>query len=157
MTIKLMKTVALSLVLILVAIGLSRDPEPQHLSRSELKIGGVVVGQPEQEIIDRLGAPRDMTSLASGVLLAYPDLDVYIGVGDRRVAEIVSRGAFNCTPGGVCPGMPVSAAGQAYGSPVVVNREQGSFLEYAPAGSKCRLQLIARRGIIKSLRVTCNP
>ncbi len=149
-----MKAITLSLLL-LSLVGVSRSAEKQHIAETELNLGGVVVGQSEQDVIKRLGAPRKRTDTGEGYLFAYPGLDVY--VGSYGVFDVVSKSAEHCTPSKVCPGMPVSKVKQAYGDPVVAEREQGTFLEYTPEDSTCWLQVSAPKDIIRSLRIACQP
>jgi hypothetical protein len=141
------------LLLLLTGVGLGADN--QHIGEAELSLGGVVAGQLEQDVIKRHGAPRERAHTGVGCLLAYPGLDVYVGVKGYGVFYVVSKSASHCTPSGVCPGMPVSVLTRAYGTPVVAEREQGPFLEYIPPGSTCWLQVSAPKGIIRSLRIAC--
>lgn len=152
-----MKTTTLSLLLLLSLAGVSSAAEKQHIAEAELSLGGVVVGQSEKDVIKRQGAPRKRTDMGEGFLLAYPGLDVYVGAEGYGVFDVVSKSAAYCTPSKVCPGMSVSLITRIYGKPVVAVREQGTFLEYTPEDSTCWLQVSAPRGIIRSLRIACQP
>jgi hypothetical protein len=129
----------------------------QSISTSELVIGGVSIGQHERKVKRRLGEPRFRTDSGEGFTLAYAGLKVEVGVGDHGVYEVVSTNSKYCTPSKLCPGMSESHARRLYGEPVMAERETGSFLEYYPPGSTCWLQISAPKGIVKALRIACQP
>jgi len=129
----------------------------RSISESELVIGGISIGEHERNVKQRLGAPRSRTDSGEGFRLAYAGLKVEVGAGDYGVYEIVSTNAKYCTPSKLCPGMSEAHARRLYGEPVMAERETGSFLEYYPSGSTCWLQISAPKGIVKTLRVACQP
>ncbi len=129
----------------------------QSISASELVIGGIAIGQHERTVMQRLGAPLSRTESGEGSTLTYAGLHVEVGAGDFGVYELVSTNARYCTPSKLCPGMSEAQVQSLYGKPVMVERETGRFLEYQPTGSNCWLQVSAPNGIVKSLRVACQP
>ena len=129
----------------------------QSISASELVLGGIAMGQHERTVMQRLGAPLSRTDSDEGFTLAYAGLHVDVGAGDFGVHEVVSTNAKYCTPSMLCPGMSEAQVQHLYGKPVLVQRATGRFLEYQPPGSTCWLQISAPKGIVKSLRVACQP
>jgi hypothetical protein len=104
-----------------------------------------------------LGAPLSRTDSGEGFTLTYAGLQVVVGAGDFGVYEVVSTNAKYCTPSKLCPGMSEAQVQHLYGKPVLAQRETGRFLEYQPTGSNCWLQVSAPKGIVKSLRIACQP
>ena len=151
-----MRVFAIAYVLILL-FSISRGANAQHISESELTLGGVAIGQTEQDIVKLHGAPSSKKNTGEGNLLIYPGLEVYVGVGSYGVFDVISKSPKDCTPSKVCPGEPISKANHMYGSPVVASRETGTYFEYTPDGSICWLQVSAPNGIILSLRIACHP
>ena len=151
-----MKAIALPLLL-LIFTGSSIGADQTQISASELTLGGVAIGQSELEVTRLHGPPQTREDTGEGFRLRYPGLDVYVGVKGYGVFDILSTNSTQCTPSKVCPGMPVAVANRAYGTPVVAKREHGTFLEYIPKGSTCWLQLSTPQGVIRSLRVACQP
>ena len=129
----------------------------QRISASELVIGGIEIGQHERTVMQRLGAPLSRTSSDEGFTLTYAGLHVEVGAGDFGVYDVVSTDAKYCTPSKLCPGMSEAQVRHLYGKPMLARRETGRFLEYQPTGSTCWLQVSAPKGIVKSLRVACQP
>lgn len=144
---------ALTLILACAAVPVSG----QSILVSDLVIGGISIGQHEREVKLRLGAPQSRTDSGEGFTLAYAGLKVEVGVRDYGVLEVVSTNAKYCTPSKLCPGMSEAHVRRLYGEPVMAERETGSFLEYYPAGSTCWLQVSAPMGIVKTLRIACQP
>jgi len=138
-------------------ISVSRGAVAQNISMAELSIGGIAIGQTEQDVVKRLGTPSKRENTGEGYLLAYPGFEVYVGVGSYGVFEVVSRNPEHCTPSKVCPGMPISGANRIYGAPVVASRESGTYFEYTPEGNSCWLQVSAPKDIILSMRIACQP
>jgi len=131
---------------------------------AELSLSGVSLGDTEQAVISRLGPPEQTVQTGEGIELKYPGLTVSTGWLEqeapglpRRVYELAGTGTKACTPAGVCPGMPISAAIAHYGQPLRTERETGTFLEYYSAESSCWLQLKAATGTVESIRVVCQP
>jgi hypothetical protein len=129
----------------------------RSISSSELVIGGITIGQNERTVIHRLGAPMSRADSDEGSTLTYAGLQVEVGAGDFGVYGVVSTNAKYCTPSKLCPGMSEAQLQRLYGKPVIAERETGRFLEYQPTGSNCWLQVSAPKGIVKSLRVACQP
>lgn len=151
-----MKYIAKS-ALVLVLACAATPSFAQSIFASELVVGGVAIGQRECEVKQLLGTPRSRTDSGEGFTLAYAGLKVEIGAGRYGVYEVVSTNEKYCTPSKLCPGMSVAEARRLYGEPVATKREEGGFLEYYPEGGTCWLQLSASTGIVKSLRVACQP
>ncbi len=129
----------------------------QSISASEFVIGGIAIGQHERAVMQRLGAPLSRTDSGEGFTLTYAGLHVEVGAGDYGVYEVVSTNSKYCTPSKLCPGMSEAQVQHLYGRPVMAERETGRFLEYYAPGSTCWLQVSAPKGIVKSLRVACQP
>jgi hypothetical protein len=131
--------------------------EQQRITVAELKLGGVAIGQTEAQVVALRGSPMKRSETGEGVLFSYSGLEVLVGVGNYGVVEVQSTGEKECTPRHVCPGMSEQVAFSAYGNPIVANREAGTFLEFVPNGSTCWLQAKAEHGVIRSLRIACQP
>ena len=129
----------------------------QSISASELVIGGIAIGQHERAVIQHLGMPLSRTGSDEGSALTYAGLQVEVSTGDFGVYDVVSTDARYCTPSKLCPGMSEAEVQHLYGRPVMAEREAGRFLEYQPTGSACWLQISAPKGIVKSIRVACQP
>lgn len=129
----------------------------QQISELDLRIGGVAIGQSENEVVKLHGLPRTKTNNGEGTLFEYNDFEVIVGVGPNGVLDIISRSPKACTPSKLCPGDPISKANKLYGSPVVASRESGTYFEYTPEGSTCWLQVSAPENIILSMRIACQP
>ena len=130
----------------------------------DLGVGGILLGDTEEEVVAKLGKPIDTSDTGEGWALEYPGLTVLVGWVEnptpgrvRRVFELTATGPTICTPSGVCPGMPVAAATRDFGQPELATRETGEFLEYYSTESPCWLQIPASHGTIKSIRVVCQP
>ena len=131
---------------------------------SELSLGGVSIGDTEQTVIARLGPPDGRVETGEGAELKYPNLVATIGWLEqkapgvsRRVYELSGTGPSACTPRGLCPGMPLTAASARYGKALRTNRETGDFVEYYGAKSSCWLQITAPAGTVQAIRVACEP
>ena len=131
---------------------------------ADLSIGGIEVGTAEPSVIERLGKPMRRVETGEGVELHYPGLVVSVGwledpkLGrERRVFSLYGTGTKACTPQGLCPGVPVAAAGRLYGHVQPTRRETGTYLEYQPVGALCWLQVSAPSGVIRALAVACQP
>lgn len=131
---------------------------------SELSLGGIEAGVPEASVIGLLGAPGERIDTGEGTELRYPGLVVSVGWleqaapgVERRVLGLRAKGAEVCTPGGLCPGMPVAHATKLYGAAEPVVRGNVALLEYQPEAAHCWLQVAAEGGTITSLAVACQP
>jgi hypothetical protein len=131
--------------------------EKQHISSSELLLGGISIGQSENSVIKHLGKPIARSNTGEGYKLSYKGIDVYVGAGQYGVFDLTSTSRAYCTPSHICPGMPVSSLDSMFGPAVVAERENGKFLEYTPLESTCWLQIRENKGIIESLRIACQP
>ena len=152
------------ILLALSALVLVGPASAGNLSASELGISGVSSGATEASVVNRLGTPLRRVDTGEGTELHYPGLVVTVGWLEpqasgrqRRVFALHGTGAHACTPRGLCPGMPVSAAIRLYGPAEPTRRETGTFLEYQPAGTSCWLQVSAPAGDIESAAVACQP
>ena len=146
------------------ALGLLSPACTAGIRASELSIGGVASGATEASVVRRLGSPTKRVETGEGTELHYPDLVVTLGwleqetpEGQRRVLAILGTGRKACTPKGLCPGMPSSAAARLYGSTKPTLRETGTFLEYQPKNVSCWLQISAPADVIQSVAVACQP
>lgn len=151
-----MKRVAPWLVVLATSYAAHAGAE-QRISARELSIGGVVMGQQERDVTRRLGQPRSRTDTGEGFKLSYTGIEIDVGVGNIGVFDVISTGTKYCTPSKLCPGMPASKARGLYGEPVIAKREAGTFLEYQPRSSTCWLQIGASEGVIRSIRIACQP
>lgn len=88
----------------------------QSISASELVIGGIAIGQHENAVMQRLGAPLARTDSGEGFTLTYAGLHVEVGARDFDVNEVVSIDAKYCTPLKLCPGMSEAQVLHLYGS-----------------------------------------
>jgi hypothetical protein len=123
----------------------------------ELSLGGIVVGTAEYAVLARFGQPvRTPGGGYRDVRLEYPGLSIRIGEG-HRVSEITSTSGQYCTPAGLCPGMDFEEARARYGTPRIVHRDEGSFLEYPSFNPRCRMQIVVRDRLVRSVRAACWP
>lgn len=139
-------------------VGAASAAEPSLVEDRELSLGGVALGDTEAAVLRRLGQPHRITDTGDflNIRMDYPGMAVWLGEG-RRVGEVLSTSREHCTPAGVCPGMPVGQAKEKYGSPLVVDREDGTFMEYPGTESACWLQISVSKDIIRSVRAECQP
>ena len=151
-----MKINTLPLLALLIA-GTCFATGSSQIVEADLKLGGIAIGSSETEMIKILGKPITRQDTGEGFKLGYAEFDVYVDAQANRVFDIVSRNPSKCTPSKVCPGMSIRELTRAYGSPVLAVREEGSFLEYVPAGSACWLQASVGHEVISSLRIACQP
>ena len=142
----------------LLLVGTASAAEPALVSDQELALGGIALGDTEAAVLRTLGQPRRTTDTGDflNIRMDYPGLTVWLGEG-RRVGEVLSTSKKNCTPSGICPGMPFERAKGNYGPPLVAEREDGTFMEYPSSQSACWLQLAVSKGIVKSVRAECQP
>jgi len=131
---------------------------------SELSLDGISIGDTEQTVISRLGPPDGRVETGEGTELRYADLVATVGWLEqqapgvhRRVYELSGTGPSACTPAGLCPGMPMTAANARYGQALHAKRDTGNFLEYYGAKSSCWLQITAPAGTVQVIRVACEP
>jgi hypothetical protein len=133
------------------------------LPLSELQIGGIASGAFEADVIQQFGEPLQRLETGEGTELHYSGLVVTVGWEqqapgrERQVIALLGTGPNACTPRGLCPGMPVTAAYRLYGSPVAAQRGAGGLLEYYPEAPGCWLQLATVGDIVKSVAVACQP
>jgi len=85
----------------------------------------------------------------------YRKLTIHFGEG--RVEELFTSDHQTCTPSKACPGMSFAQIKHIYGSPSVVKRETGTFMEYATSRSACWLQFSFRHQIAQSIAIKCQP
>ncbi|MEA5462503.1 hypothetical protein [Leptothoe sp. PORK10 BA2] len=135
-------------------------PGEIEFSESELSLGGIRPGDDEATVLaelDFLGQPNHIVEDPVERRFEYTDFTVYFY--DGRVIEIYSTNSIHCTPSGVCPNMKFERARARYGDPVVVDREDGQYLEYYPseAGS-CWLKIdVDDEDKMASLTIECQP
>ncbi len=139
-------------------IGAASAAEPSLVSDKELSLGGVALGDTEAAVLHKLGQPRQIADTGDvlNIRMDYPGLTVWLGEG-RRVGEVFSSSKQHCTPAGICPGVPFVKANAKYGSPLVADREDGTFAEYPSSQSACWLQIAVSKGTVKSVRAECQP
>jgi hypothetical protein len=132
--------------------------EPSLVNDQEFSLGGIALGDTEAVVLRKLGQPRRTTDTGDflNIRMDYPGLTVWLGEG-RRVGEVLSTLKQHCTPAGICPGMPFAKVKAKYGPPLVVDREDGIFMEYPGSQSACWLQIAVSKGIVKSVRAECQP
>jgi len=140
------------------AIGAALAAEPSPVNDHELSLGRIVIGDTEAAVLQRLGKPRSTAKIGDflDIRLDYPGLTVWLGEGNR-VQELLSTSRKHCTPAGLCPGMSFATAKKKYGTPIVAEREGGSFMEFPGSRSPCWLQLSVDKDIVESVRVQCQP
>jgi hypothetical protein len=131
---------------------------PSQARDQELSLGGIALDDTEATVLNKLGQPRRTTDTGDflNIRMDYFGLTVWLGEG-RRVGEILSTSKQHCTLTRVCPGMPFYMVKERYGSPLVANREDGTFMEYPSSQSACWLQFAVSKGIVKSVRAKCQP
>jgi hypothetical protein len=136
---------------------------PSHANQasvadSELSLGGIALGDEEQDVRAKLGKPTRVTDTGDflNTRLDYPGLTIWLGEG-RRVGEVLSTNPGLCSPSGICPGQSFSITKAKFGPALVANREDGRFMEYPSAQSPCWLQLAVLNGIVMSVRAECQP
>lgn len=133
----------------------------------ELELGGVKLGETEAAVRAKLGPPAlRREGEINDVTLDYDGLSVWLDVaGDEStapgVAQITSTSAAYCTAEGVCPGMPLTRAEQAYGPAERTERENGTFYEfYPPVGSEaagCWFRTKVSTGTLTEIALVCQP
>ena len=151
-------------ILAALAIALSASAGAGTFQASELSIGDVTSGDTESSVLAQLGPPAQRVETEEGIELHYAGLIVTVGWLEqtapgrqRRVLALYGTGHNACTPRGVCPGMPVSAATRLYGNTATTERETGSFMEYQADGLSCWLRISASSGVVESVAVACQP
>jgi hypothetical protein len=139
-------------------------PENSVVTDRELAIGGVTLGETENSAITKLGKPLRRTDNGESVELEYQGMTVWVGWLEqarpnvpRRVYELLSTSNNRCTPSGICPGGGFDQVVAKLGTPIVVDREGGQFMEYFSSQSACWLQISVTAGIIQSVRAECQP
>lgn len=139
-------------------IGAASAATPSLVSDKELSLGGVALGDTEAAVLRQLGQPRSTTETGDFLnnRMDYPGLTVWLGE-ERRVGEILSTSKQHCTPAGVCPGATFVQAKAKYGSPLVANRADNTFMEYPSSQSACWLQIAVDNGTVQSVRAECQP
>ena len=144
--------------LVFLATGAASAAEPSLVRDQELSLGGVAIGDTEAAVLRKLGQPRRTTDTGDflNISMEYPGLTVWLGEG-RLVGEILSISKQHCTPARICPGTLFATAKAKYGSPLVADREDGTYMEYPSSQSSCWLQIAVNEGIVKSVRAECQP
>ena len=138
--------------------GTALAAEPSLVADQELSLGGIALGDTQASVLGKLGQPRRTTDTGDflNIRMDYPGLTVWLGEG-HRVGEVLSTAKQHCTPAGICPGTPFAKAQAEYGSPLVADREDGTYMEYPSSQSSCWLQIAVSKGIVKSVRAECQP
>lgn len=151
-------------ILALIALLLAGNAHAAGPAPSELSIGGVEIGATEERVRSSLGEPAGFRETGEGLELYYPGLVVTVGWSElqgpkvpRRVTALSGTGFDACTPAGLCPGMPLAEVARRYGAAEPVQRENGTFFEYQPAGSHCWLQIRASADPVYQVGVVCQP
>lgn len=129
---------------------------PVSFDKSQLALGGVTLGDQPAQVLTVLGEPLSKVG-AKGVYVEtwkYSGLEITFSGG----AEIISstEGTF-CTPAGVCPGMSLSKADDAYGTGTRQTRSNGQFVTYSAPGGDCVLEAKIVKQTIRRLSVLCQP
>jgi hypothetical protein len=132
--------------------------EPSLISDQELSLGSIAIGDSEATVLTNLGQPKHISETGDflNIRLDYPGLTIWLGEG-RLVGEILSTSKQYCTPTGICPGSSFEMAQAKYGTPLVANREDGTFMEYSSSQSACWLQIAVSAGVITTVRAECQP
>jgi hypothetical protein len=149
-----MRILALALITL---TAVSFAAEDKSIPSSEFSLGGIEIGLTEKEINRALGKPLSRSRTHEGIKLSYKGLDAYVGVGDYGLFDLVATGSAYCTPSRICPGTRVEKLFLTYGSTTEFARETGRFLEYPSTDSTCWLQIRQSKGVIKSIRIACQP
>lgn len=123
----------------------------------ELQVGGVKIGHKEEALIAKLGRPLRIESNEEGIVFYYSGLEVWLGADKTGVFDVKSTSEKFCTPRGICPGTAVARLNATYGPPMVASRAEGHFLEYHGKGTTCWFQIAAKREVIRSIRIACQP
>jgi hypothetical protein len=131
---------------------------------SELSIGGVDAGATEASVLEHLGVPDKIIDNGEGTELHFAGLVVTVGWLEqaapgieRHVLAIRGDAATDCTPKGLCPGMPAAVAESLYGKVEPTVRDTGTYFEYQPTEANCWLQVSVTDGKVESLAVACQP
>jgi len=134
------------------------------ISDRELSLGGVSLGDTEEQVLAVLGRAPKRYDTGEGIALQYPGLTILMGWLEqqapgkqRHVLQLTATGVNACTPSGICPGTLVSKAVATYGHPISAKREAGNFLEYYSNQSSCWLQLGTSGRTIRSISAVCQP
>jgi len=146
-----------------VPVDATSDDRKPELTQDELALGVASLGLPYPGLIARMGSPVRESDTGEGRQLDYPGLTVWIEKAasapdlPTRIYEVLSTSPTQCTPSGICPGMPLARATAMYGAPVVADREDGRFFEYVAKDASCWLQMATRDDVISSIRAECQP
>jgi len=122
-----------------------------------LGIGGIALNDTEAAVTTKLGAPLRKSEYADYIHTRYQYRGIRIGFAFDSVAEIESDDPLRCTDQGLCPGASVAKMKRIYGTPKIMSREHGVFLEYLPAEGNCWYQFSAVREQIRTVGIVCQP
>lgn len=142
----------MSLATLLLLAAAAQGPPGRALS-----LGGIALGQPEQEVIARLGRPKARTTTEGAFLpvrLDYPGLTVLLD--EQGVGGVIATGRRRCTVEGICPGMHYAKAKAVYGQSLETSRSDGATLGFVYEEG-CWLRFMARKEKIDSVEMQCSP
>jgi len=146
-----------------VPVDATPDGRKPALTENELALGAIRLGLPYTGVVSRLGAPLRESDNGQGRQLDYAGLTLWIEkvakhpIRQPEVYELLSTSPTQCTPSGLCPGMPLARATAMYGAPVVAEREEGRFFEYVVKEGSCWMQMATQDEVITSIRAECQP
>lgn len=150
-----MKTFFLKLPLSVLIGGLVGCVSVPVVSRTEVALNGVTIGQEKQALIKMLGEPIDKVTLEGyhDLLFNYKNIDIYFY--DEKVDEIYTDDSSVCTPLNVCPGNSLARLREIYGWSPLRQRNDQFVVTYLLAGSDCWLDFLISEGRISSINAKC--
>lgn len=130
------------LLCLLPAAGATASPRP--IARAELSLAGIVLGDSDKKVREKLGKPSEMSGKPGDhdYRLVYPGLDVTF-YEERTAVGMGSTSPRHCTPSGVCPGQTLAQAHARLGNKSAPPRPatDDDKLEYYVEDESCWLQL----------------
>jgi hypothetical protein len=150
-----MKTLFFKLSLCVLVGGLIGCVSVPVVSKTEVALNGVTIGQEKQAIIKLLGEPIYRITLEGyhDLLFKYKNIDIYFY--DDKIDEIYTDDPSVCTPLNVCPGNSLARLREIYGWSPLRNKNDQFIATYLLAGSDCWLDFLISEGRVSSINAKC--